>query len=83
MGPDVTTYAGPSTDLDVAVASSGSNQAIILANDGAGAFTQAAALATEAGPFRLAAGDLNNDALVDLVVTNLDAGTVSIFLAEP
>ena len=68
------------TDLAVAAttgaAASNPGVITILANDGIGGFMVASTLATQAGPFSIAAGDVNNDGASDLVVEDADADVV-------
>ncbi len=55
----------------------------ILSSDGIGGFMVASTLATQAGPFSIAAGDVNNDGASDLVVVDADADVVEVFTHEP
>ena len=70
------------TTVDVATASSTSNEVSVLLGDGAGSF--AAATAYVIGgmrPVQIAAADLNADGFTDLVTANTDSDDVSVLLA--
>jgi hypothetical protein len=54
----------------------------ILLGDGQGAFTPAAPLATNGGAWRLAVGDVNVDGKLDLVTSDFERDTVSLFLGQ-
>ncbi len=75
--------------MDLAVAATtgaaASNPGVItiLANDRLGGFMVASTLATQAGPFSIAAGDVNNDGASDLAVVDADAAVVEVFTHEP
>ena len=55
----------------------------ILSNDGVGGFMLTSTLQTEAGPFAIAAGDINNDGAADLAVVGADADVVEVFTHQP
>src|SRR5215208_6920354 len=54
--------------IDIATANTGRNTVVIRLNDRAGGFGAAREVTVNAGPFDLAAGDLNRDGRADLVV---------------
>jgi hypothetical protein len=70
--------------LDLAVANFSSDNVTILLGNGAGAFSQAAGspVSVGDGPFSIAAGDLNGDGRLDLVVPNFHSDNVSILLGN-
>ncbi|HEY6376298.1 MAG TPA: Ig-like domain repeat protein [Edaphobacter sp.] len=69
---------------DLAVTNYLSNDMNILLGDGHGGFSSApgSPVATGAGPNYVAVEDFNGDGIADLVVANLDADDVSIFLGN-
>ena len=69
---------------DLAVANFGADSVTILLGNGAGGFNQAAGspVSTGDGPFSIAAGDLNGDGRLDLVVPNFLSSNVSILLGN-
>ena len=70
--------------VDLAVTNYLSNNMNILMGDGHGGFSPApgSPVATGAGPNYVSVGDFNGDGIVDLVVANLDADDVTIFLGN-
>lgn len=54
----------------------------ILLGDGQGAFTLAEPLAADGGAWRLAVGDVNGDGRPDLVTSDFERDTVSLFLGQ-
>ena len=69
---------------DVAVTSQGSNQLRIFIGNGLGGLTlePESPLATGSGPGALAAGDIDNNGTLDLVVANSFGSTVSVYLGD-
>jgi len=69
---------------DLAVTNYLSNDMNILLGDGHGGFSPApgSPVTTGAGPNYVAVGDFNRDGITDLVVADLDANEVSIFLGD-
>jgi hypothetical protein len=67
---------------DLAIANIGSSDVSILLGDGLGAFGAAAGSphATGLSPYSIRAGDLNGDNHIDLVISNVDAETLTILL---
>ena len=67
--------------VDLVTANTGRNAIVILMNraDGTG-FTLPQEIAVGAGPFDIDAGDLNGDAIPDLVVTTPDARAIEVLL---
>lgn len=65
---------------DLAVSGSGSDSVAILINEtGSGrGFRKAHDIVVGGGPFDIAAGDLNNDNIMDLVVANADGNSIDI-----
>jgi len=55
---------------------------IHLNRGAAGGFTFASDIVVGGGPFDMAAGDLNNDALPDLAIANADLNAVTILLGK-
>ena len=70
--------------LDLAVANFGSGTVTLLFGNGDGTFTQASGspYVVGRGPFAITAADFNGDGKLDLAVTNLTDGTVSILLQQ-
>lgn len=76
--------------LDVAVTNHGTDTVTILIGQGSsgrgdGTFTALASIATDAGPFCIAGGDLNRDGIIDLVVgcTNgTGTGSLQVLLGQ-
>jgi hypothetical protein len=66
--------------IDLAVICRSANQLVILEGNGSGGFSQAAGVATAAGPMGLAAGDFNGDGITDLAVACDTSSTVQVFL---
>ncbi|YCM44551.1 FG-GAP-like repeat-containing protein [Verrucomicrobiaceae bacterium 227] len=72
-------------DLDVIAAISNLDQIVVLRNDstvGNLAFTALTPVAAGNGPRRMAAGNLNGDAHLDLAVSNYDGQAVTILLGD-
>ena len=65
---------------DIATAGAQGGIGVLLNNGRAGGFTRLADRTIGGGPFDLAAGDLNGDAIVDLAVANADANAVDILI---
>ena len=71
--------------VDLALANNGEKSVTILTNQtGAGrGFTVAQRIMLGGGPFDIAAADLDNDSVTDLVVANADLNSIDILLGEP
>ena len=54
----------------------------VMVGDGRGAFSDALAIPTGQGVWRLDLGDLNGDGKIDLVTSNTESGTVSVLLGK-
>jgi len=69
---------------DAAVTSQGANQLHIFIGDGLGGLAEQAAspLATGTGPGALAAGDLDNNGTLDIVVANSYANDIWVYLGD-
>jgi hypothetical protein len=57
------------SDVDLAILNHSGDNVVILAGDGSGGFTQSGSFAVQTSASDLAAGDLNGDGSLDLVVT--------------
>ncbi len=70
--------------LDLAIANYVDNTITLLLGNGDGTFTPASGspYPVGQGPYQIAAGDFNGDGKLDLAVTNLAGGTVSILLQQ-
>jgi hypothetical protein len=70
--------------LDLAVANRFSDFVTIMMGNGLGGFTQAAGspIPVEAGPYSIAAGDVNADGKLDLAVANNGSNNVTIVLGN-
>jgi hypothetical protein len=69
-------------DRDLAAVTTAiTNQINFFVNDGSGGFSTGTTLATGTGPFSIEAALINADARPDLVVTNINVDTVSVYLA--
>ena len=69
--------------LDLAaVNSAGANSVTICEGNGDGTFSVADNITVGNEPFGIAAGDLNGDGEIDLVVTNAQDGTISVLLGN-
>ena len=83
-------YAIASADLnrdghpDLVVANEADGTITVLLNNGIGGFTQASGSPITVGtqPTGLAIGDLNNDGIPDIAVTNYGSNTISILLGN-
>jgi hypothetical protein len=71
-------------NLDLAVVNSGSNRVSIFLGYGTGLFVPAPNSPYPVGlfPVGIAAGDINGDGLVDLVIPNQGSGTVTVLLGK-
>ena len=65
--------------VDLVTANQGSDTASVLLGNGTGGFSASTALVTGSSPRNLAIGDINNDKLPDVVVSNGLANTLSVF----
>jgi hypothetical protein len=63
---------------DLAVANYGSNNVSVLLNDGTGAFPTAVTYPTGGSGVDITAGDVNNDGILDLVVTENTSSTTGV-----
>jgi hypothetical protein len=68
-------------DIDVLVSNSGSNDASVLFNDGAGVFTAGAPLIAGNRPSDVQLGDLNDDGRLDVVVSNSAGQDAAVFFS--
>jgi hypothetical protein len=70
--------------LDIAVANYGSNSVIVFFGDGDGNFSNQSIFDTgfDSRPYAVTVGDVNNDNLTDIVVTNNGYGTIDILFKE-
>lgn len=68
--------------LDLLVASRMNDRVEVLAGDGDGNFTPAAAIPTGDAPSALAVGDLDGDHRADLVIANTGGATLSLVLSS-
>ncbi len=69
-------------ELDLAVASYGTNDVRILLGTGAGEFTPVAAVAVGSGPDYVTAGDWNGDSTLDLVLSNNLSHNLTILIGD-
>jgi hypothetical protein len=70
--------------LDVATANTGRNTVTILLNRGeAAGFAELIEIAVGAGPFDIAAGDVDRNGIPDLVVATPDAHAIELLLMRP
>jgi hypothetical protein len=71
-------------NIDLAFASSGSNQVYVLLGNGDGTFTQAVGSPYTVGtaPTNISAADFNNDGNVDLLTDNINSNNVSVLLGN-
>jgi hypothetical protein len=69
------------TGLDLAVISQGNNSISVFLNDGSGNFTYNASYSSTTGvtPYAIAAGNLNANILPELVVSNSDDDTITVY----
>src|SRR5262249_17234524 len=69
---------------DVAAGDAGTNNVVVLGNDGSGSFTWITSPSSGgASPLTLAVGDFNNDGKQDLVAANYFSDTVGVLLQLP
>ncbi|CAF1186071.1 unnamed protein product [Rotaria sordida] len=68
--------------LDIVVASYGTNSIIVLQGYGTGAFSIIKTYSTGAGslPYDVTAGDFNNDGQLDIAVANIGTNTIGVLL---
>jgi hypothetical protein len=68
--------------LDIVVANYGSNSVDIFLGYGNGSFTNQTtySLNSDSDPYSVAVSDLNNDAILDIVVANYAANSLGVFL---
>ncbi|NUN98481.1 MAG: VCBS repeat-containing protein, partial [Candidatus Omnitrophica bacterium] len=73
------------SDEDLLVVAAGTDQLLVLLNDGAGNFALSPALFPHAAdsPFSAFAGFLNGDDRVDLAIANTESDSVTVILAGP
>src|SRR5439155_15988186 len=62
--------------------SSSANQVSVVLGNGNGTFTTHAEFAVGSVPIGVAAGDLNGDTYMDVLVTNVSSATVSVLLGN-
>lgn len=65
--------------LDLVTANQGNDTVSVLLGNGSGGFSPSTPLATGNSPRNLVVGDINNDKLLDVVVSNGLANTLSVF----
>ena len=70
------------SNVDLAVANSGSNNISLLAGNGAGSFAAASNIAVGTNPSGIVAGQFNGDTRLDLAVTNTGSDNISVLLAN-
>ena len=68
--------------FDLAVVSSGTNQATVLLGNGHGGFTAKGPFTTGHNPQSVALGDFNHDGNLDMAVANENDNNVSVFLGD-
>ncbi len=89
-GPDSQPYSvavldfNNDTRLDIAVANYGSSSVIVFFGDGNGSFPNQSIHNTgfDSHPFAVVVGDVNNDNLPDIIVTNNGYGNIDIIFME-
>jgi hypothetical protein len=68
-------------DLDIATANNASDDVTVLLGDGEGGLSYGTTLSASAGPSGIAAGNLNNDEVIDLVVAKeLSPTMIGVFI---
>jgi hypothetical protein len=77
-----TVVADVNRDNKMDVIAAGGDGVRLMLGDGRGGFATGPSIRTGPGSWRLALGDLNRDGKADLVTSNLENDTVSVFLAR-
>ena len=74
--------AFPDLAVTAASAGGGAGQLSLFLNDGTGIFSETQVLSLGAGPSGIRAGDVNNDGIPDLVVSQDKAGRATVFRGD-
>ncbi len=65
-------------DLDIVVANSAGNSAVVFTNNGSGIFTNSAQYTTGTSPYAIASADIDGDGDMDIVTANNSGNSISI-----